>query len=141
MYAGLSRINKYFTPEMTDELNASFRQIDEKIDNYEATPLEPKLSIAFPKITSDYSMVNASFKASYLLILSLQITVDEELDISSRTQIGTVQLPYTVISQACLTSGFPIRMIIEDGIIYVIGNTIAAGDTINIYEELPVIVL
>lgn len=141
MYAGLSRINKYFTPEMTDELNASFRQIDSKIENYKATTLDPLLTLSSaPKVTSDYTLVDRSFKAGNLLILSLSITIDEELDISSKTQIASLSLPYMVISQACLTSNCsPVRLIIENGAVSVLGGVVSAGDTINIYEELPLI--
>lgn len=140
MFAGLSRKNKYFTPDVTDELNAALKEIDEKIESHTATPLEPLLKVYSVKVTSSYEMVNNSFKAGNLLELSLQISIDEDLDISTKTEIAKCgEIDYNVISQACLSSGLPIKLIIENGTLYVIGSQISADDIINISEELIII--
>lgn len=142
MLTALPRKNKYFTPEMTDELNMTLRNIDSRIENHTPTDLEPKLEVRKIYNKMDWETVDSSFIAGKILVLSMIITVPEDTDISQRTAVGrtAVSVPPTVISQACRTSdNLPIRLIIENGTIYLTGSELQKDDAVNIYEEIVLV--
>lgn len=140
MYTGLPRKNKYFTPEMTDELNASLKEVDSKIEDHVATPLKPKLKVTPVHNSWNGNATERSCRIGYMFILDATVEVSD-LEAGVKTEIGTVNAPmtYSVVS-TCYGKEKPYRLIIENGKVYIVSNIDVAEDTVDIYEQLLVLI-
>lgn len=140
MYTGLSRKNKYFTPEMTDELNASLKEVDSKIEEHVATPLKPKLKVTPVHNRWNGNSIDRSCRIGYMFILDATVGISD-IEANVRTEIGSINaaITYPVIS-TCFGSEKPYRFIIENGKAYIVSSTDVEADTIDIYEPLIVLV-
>lgn len=139
MYTGLSRKNKYFTPEMTDELNASLKEVDEKIEEHVATPLKPKLKVTPVHNKWEGNSIDRSCRIGYEFVLDATVDVSN-ISANEKTLVGRVNsaLVYTVVS-TCYGKERPYRLVIEDGNIFIVSSIDVEADTIDIYEPLIVL--
>lgn len=140
MYTGLPRKNKYFTPEMTDELNASLKEVDSKIEAHVSTPLKPKLKVTPVHNSWNGNVIERSVRIGYEFVLDATVDISD-IEANVRTEIGTVNaaLTYTVVS-TCYGKEKPYRLILENGKAYIVSNTDVESDTIDIYEQLLVLI-
>lgn len=141
MYTGLSRKNKYFTPEMTDELNASLKEVDSKIEAHVATPLKPKL-----KVTPVHNYWNGNNATDRSCRIGYEFVLDATVDVSNisaneKTLVGRVNsaLVYTVVS-TCYGKERPYRLVIEDSKVYIVSSIDVSEDVVDINENLIVLV-
>lgn len=141
MYTGLSRKNKYFTPEMTDELNASLKEVDKQIEDHTATPLKAKLKVTpIHNSWNSNNVTERSCRIGYEFVLDATVDV-ADLEANVKTEIGNVNaaITYPVVS-TCYGKERPYRLIIENNTIYIISNTSVENDIIDIYEPLIVLI-
>lgn len=140
MYTGLSRKNKYFTPEMTDELNASLKEVDNKIEEHIPTPLKPKLEVTPARNRWNGSAIDRSCRIGYMFVLDVTVDVGN-LSANEKTEIGTLNsaITYPLVS-VCWGKERPYRLIIEDGKVYVVSSIDVENDTVDVYESLIVLV-
>lgn len=140
MYTGLSRKNKYFTPEMTDELNASLKEVDNKIEAHTATPLKPKLKVTPVHNSWKNNAIDRSVRIGYEFVLDATVDI-ENIEANIKTEIGTINaaITYPVIS-TCYGKEKPYRFIVENGKAYIVSSTDVDEDTVDIYEQLVVLV-
>ena len=140
MYTGLPRKNKYFTPEMTDELNASLKEVDTKIESHTATPLKAKLKVTPVQNKWKGNATERSCRIGYEFVLDATVDI-ADIEAGVKTEIGTVNaaLTYTVVS-TCYGKEKPYRLVIENSKAYIVSNTAVESDTVDIYEQLLVLV-
>lgn len=140
MYTGLPRKNKYFTPEMTDELNTSLKEVDKQIEDHVATPLKPKLKVTPVHNTWNGNAIDRSCRIGYEFVLDATVDV-ADIEAGIKTEIGTLNaaITYTVVS-TCWGKERPYRLIIEDGRVYIVSSIDVDNDTIDIYEQLIVLI-
>lgn len=140
MYTGLSRKNKYFTPEMTDELNASLKEVDSKIEDHVSTPLKPKLKVTPVHNKWNGNSIDRSCRIGYEFVLDATVDI-ADIEANVKTEIGSINaaITYPVIS-TCYGKEKPYRFIIENSKAYIVSTTDVEADTIDIYEQLLVLV-
>lgn len=140
MYTGLPRKNKYFTPEMTDELNASLKEVDNKIEEHVATPLKAKLKVTPVHNNWNGNAIERSCRIGYEFVLDATVDI-ANVEAGVKTEIGTVNaaLTYTLVS-VCYGKEKPYRLILENGKAYIVSNTAVETDIVDIYEQLLVLI-
>lgn len=140
MYTGLPRKNKYFTPEMTDELNASLKEVDTKIEDHTATPLKAKLKVTPVHNSWNGNAIERSCRIGYEFVLDATVDI-ADISAGVKTEIGTVNaaLTYSVVS-TCYGKERPYRLVIEDSKVFIVSNVDVVEDTIDLYEQLLVLI-
>lgn len=114
MVVVIPRDGKVFTDDITDELNAAFSSINEKIRNYKTEDLDYKEQV------QQFSNSD-SFKAGNVLSIRENFVVKEEHSQFDKVQALPVALPFEVWTKAITENNETLQVYINGSSIYVYG--------------------
>ena len=114
MVVVIPRDGKVFTDDITDELNAAFSSINEKIRNYKTEDLEYKEQV------QQFSNSD-SFKAGNVLSIRENFVVENEFSEFTKIKNLPTNLPFEVWCHAITENNETLQIYINGSSIYVYG--------------------
>lgn len=131
MFHGLPPINDLFNEDITNELNTSFQQIQEKIEELEVPKLKYKFPVSEVAVYSSdpeaYKITNRSFLIGKELIIDfdLMLTSDITVPLATRWKIGNISANtgYKFFGTFCTdASNVNYKYSIDEDIVYIAGT-------------------
>lgn len=112
MFHGLPPINDLFDSDVTNELNAAFQGIQEKIDAMEVPPLKYQFTVKEVSVYSSFPEVikitNRSFRIGKELIVDFDMTLTQDITVPLASTYHIADISETVdryYGTCCTTAG------------------------------------
>lgn len=131
MFHGLPPVNDLFNEEVTNELNTSFQQIQEKIENMEVPDLKYKFPVSeasvYSTVPESYRIINRSILIGKELILDFDLlfTDDVTVPLATNLQIGKVAVNtgYKYFGTFCTdATNTNYKFLIDEDTLYISGT-------------------